>query len=110
MSHPDHPKHVVPVNVHVVVVNLVSELGRSGRTGVQVKSNEGERASMLSVVRTDEFALTETHVSLERQPHGGVFHRVCSYPAAADMRQSHEPVEVRDLRRVADIGQWRGRT
>src|SRR3989442_14261621 len=38
--HRDHPEHVVPVNVRVVVVNLLSEVGRSNRTGEQVKSNK----------------------------------------------------------------------
>ena len=65
--HRDHPEHVVPVNVRVVVVNLLSEVGRSNRTGVQVKSNKGERAFMQAAVRTDEFALTEPHVGLGRQ-------------------------------------------
>ena len=79
----NHPEDVVAVDVHVVVVDLC---GQSNRTGVQVKSNEDERASVLPAVRTDEFALAETHIGLERQPRGDVLHRVCSHPAAADMR------------------------
>ena len=63
--HRDHPKYVVTVDVHVVVVNLVSEVGRSHRTGVKVKSNKSERSLVLVAVRTDESALTETHIRLE---------------------------------------------
>lgn len=78
----DHPKHVVAVNVHVVVVNLS---GQSNWTGVHVKSNKGESASMLAAVGTDEFALTETHVCLKSQPRGGT-RRVSSGPAAPYVR------------------------
>lgn len=67
----DHPEYVVSINVDVVVVNLLGEVGRSNRTGVEVKSNKSERASMLSAVHTNELALAETHVGLERQPRGG---------------------------------------
>jgi hypothetical protein len=63
--HRDHPKYVFTVDVHVVVVNLVSGLGRSHRTGVEIKSNKGKRTSVLVAVRTDESALTETHIRLE---------------------------------------------
>src|SRR2546421_444677 len=86
VSHWNHPKHVVPVYVHVVVVNLLGETGRSNRTGIHVKSNKGERASVLLAVRTDEFALTETHIGLERQPRGGARRGICSCPAATRMR------------------------
>jgi len=91
--------------MHVVVVNLLGQTGRSNRTGIHVKSNKGERAAVLAAIRTDELSLTETHVGLERQRRGGARGRVCSRPAAADVCQSHEPIEVRNLRWVADIGQ-----
>ena len=71
--------------MHVVVVDLFNKFGRSNRTGVEVESNKGERASMLPAVGTDEFALAETHVGLERQPRGGARHSVRPCPAAADV-------------------------
>ena len=48
--HSNHPKNVVHVDVHVVVMDLLSENCRSDRTGVQVKSNKGERALMLAAI------------------------------------------------------------
>jgi hypothetical protein len=99
----DHPEHVVRVDVQVEIVDLFREVGRSGRTGVQVKSNKGERALMAAAVRTDELALGEAHVRLERQRHG-TRTCACSSPGAANMRETDEPVEVSDLRRVVDVG------
>jgi hypothetical protein len=102
VPHRDHPEYVAPVNMHVVVVDLVIKAkgaGRSNRTGVKVKSNKGKRASMLLAVRTDELALAETHVRLECEPVPGA--HVCS--PSSYVRQAHEPVEIRDLRRIADI-------
>ena len=64
--HLDHPEHVVGVDMHVVVMNLLGEHCRSGRTGVQIKSNKGERTLVLLAVRTDELALAEAHVRLVR--------------------------------------------
>jgi hypothetical protein len=86
ITHRDHPKDVVSVNVNVVIVNLrrEREIGRSSRSGVQVQSNKGERASVLSTVRADEFALTETHIGTEAELHRAV--RVCSCSAAVDVR------------------------
>lgn len=86
VPHRDHPKHVVAINVHVVIVNLISKLGRSSRTGVQVKSNKGERALMAAAVRTDESALAEAHIGLECQRRRSARRGVCSRPAAADVR------------------------
>ena len=103
VPHRNHPEHVAPVNMHVVVVDLVINAKgacRSNRTGVAVKSNKGERASMLLAVRADELALTKPHVRLERQPVPGA--HVCS--ATSYVRQAHEPVEIRDLRLIVDIG------
>jgi hypothetical protein len=66
VPHRNHPEHVVPVNMHVVIVNLVCQLGRSNRTGVDVQSNKGERTSVRAAICADEFALAEAHVRLER--------------------------------------------
>lgn len=56
---------------------------------------------MLPAVRADESALTETHVGLERQRRHGA-RSVRSHAAAADVCESDEPVEIGDLRWVAD--------
>ena len=104
VRHPNHPEHVVRVDVHIVVVDLVREVGRSDRTGVDVKSNKGKRTLMVSAVRADELALAETHVRLESEGRAHARQSVCAGPAAADMRQAHEPVEVRDLGRIVEVG------
>src|ERR1700730_6231445 len=52
--HTDHPEYVVRVDMHVEVVNLFRDVGRSSRTGVEVESNKGKRSVMTSPVRTDE--------------------------------------------------------
>ena len=64
VSHRDHPEHVIAIDVHIVVVNLI---GQSNRTGVQVKSNKGKRSSVYAAVGTDEFTLTESHIGLVRK-------------------------------------------
>jgi len=99
----NHPEHVVGINVHVVVVNLLRQGGRSDRTGIQVKSNKGERTPMLAPVDSDELALDEPHVRLVRQRHCGS--GAGTGPASSDVRQTHEPVEVGDLRWVTNVGQ-----
>lgn len=71
VTHWNHPEYEVAVNVHVVVMNLCSDRqNRSNWSGVQVESNKGERASMQSAIRSEEFALAETHISPEGQPRG----------------------------------------
>jgi hypothetical protein len=78
----NHPEDVVAVDVHVVVVDLC---GQSNRTGVQIKSNKDERATMALAVRSDECALTETHVRLERHARGGTARGVGSGAAATNV-------------------------
>jgi len=63
--HRDHPEYIVTIDVHIIVVNLINEFGRSYRTGIEVKSNKSKRTSVLVAVRTDESALAETHIRLE---------------------------------------------
>ena len=103
VPHRNHPEHIVPVNVHVIVVDLLGELGRSNWTGEQVQSNMDERAFMLAAVRSDKFAMVEPHVRLERQRHADAC-RVCSGAAAPDVSSTHEPVEVGNMRLVVEIG------
>jgi hypothetical protein len=97
VAYRNHPKHVVPINVHVVIMNLGNQTGRSNRTGIHVKSNECERALMLTAVRADKPALTEAHVGLKRQPRRDASRGVGSCSPAANVRQSNEPVEIGDL-------------
>lgn len=85
MPYRDHPEYVVPVHMHVVVVDLLIDAGRSNRTGVQIESNKGECPSMLLPVGAYEPALAEAHVGLESQPCRGSGGGVCSSPAPAYM-------------------------
>jgi len=83
--HSDHPEHVVTVNVHVVIVNLLNEAGRSNRTGVYVESNKGERRLMKVPIRTNELALAEPHVRLERKRRNSARRSVGSSPATTNV-------------------------
>jgi hypothetical protein len=82
----DHPEDVVRVDVYIVIVDLFGEISRSGRTGIQVESNEGESALMRTAVRADELALTEAHVGLEPQRSCRTRDGVCAGPTAANVR------------------------
>jgi hypothetical protein len=66
--------------VHVVVVDLLGEFARSDRTGVQVKSDKGEREPIVAAVGADVLALTEPHVRLVRQRRSSAGDSVCSSP------------------------------
>src|SRR5215831_12472428 len=97
----NHPEDVVAIDVYVVVVNLRWERGRSNRTGVQIESNKDLRAMVHAAVCTNKFAFAETHVRLICQRHGcpGA---VCPGTSATNMGQSHEAIEICNLRRVVD--------
>jgi hypothetical protein len=85
VSHPDHPENVVRIDVHVVVVDLLGEIGLSDRTGINVQSNKGERTLMFVTVRSDEPALTEAHVRLKSQSCPATAGSVDSGAAAPNM-------------------------
>lgn len=85
VRHPNHPEHLIRVNVHIVVVDLVSEIGRSDRTGVQVKSNKGERAFVMVSITSNERPLTEAHVCPKGEGHAGPGRRVGSCAAASNV-------------------------
>src|SRR5260370_40081742 len=108
VRHANHPEHLVPVNVHIVVVDLLSNIGRSDRTGIQIKSDKAECGFVMFTVCTNELALTKTHIRLEGERHAGTGRRVGYRAAAADVRQSHVSLKNRYLRRVDDGGQSRG--
>lgn len=90
----NHPEYVVGVDVHVEVVNLLRKVGRSYRTGVKVKSNKDEGARMETTVDANELALAEAHVRLVGKRRSGPCGSVRSGPAAADVRQADQAVEV----------------
>jgi hypothetical protein len=104
----DHPKHVIAIDVNVVIVDLqwdAEGAGRSNRTGVEIKSNEGERSVMLAPVRSDELALTEAHVGLIRKRHGCPCRRVRPGSTSTNVGKSNKAVEIGDLRRIVDVCQ-----
>ena len=90
--------------MYVVVVDLLREVGRSNRTSIQIKSNKGQCALMRLAVRTNKLALSKAHIGLECQRRRGARARVGTGAAAANVRQTYDPIEVSDLRGVADIG------
>ena len=94
---PHHPEHIVGVYVYVEVVNLFGEFGRSSRTGVHVESNKGEGTFVKPTVSTDKLALAETHVRLVCQRGGLAGIGIGSGAAPANVRQSNEAVEIRNL-------------
>ena len=85
VRHSNHPENVVHVDVHVVVVDLLGQYCRSDRTGIQVKSDEGESALMMAAIGTDKLALAEAHVGPVRQRLGRSGHRVGSRAATEDV-------------------------
>ena len=97
VRYPNHPENVVRVDVHVEVVNLLGKVGRSDRTGVQVKSDKSESALVVPSIGADELALAETHVRLEGQLRRGVGESIRSGSATANVCQSDESVEIGDL-------------
>jgi hypothetical protein len=88
-------------------MNLLREVCRSGRTGVQVKSNKDEGPTALMAVYVDEHALPKTHVRLVRERCWGT-HGVRSSSATSNVRQTHQPVEVCNLRRIVNVCQRSG--
>lgn len=83
--------------MHIEVVNLLAENRRSDRTGIQVKSNEGEGALMVTSISGNKLALAKTHVRLIRQRHRNACSGVGSGPAPANMCQSDVSIEVSNL-------------
>jgi hypothetical protein len=106
-SYWDHPEDVIPVNVHIVIVDLLSyrQGVRSNWNGIEIESDKTEGTVMLVPVCADESALTEAHVRPECQGHASASHGVCSRSTALYVCQSDEAVEVSDLRRIADVGE-----
>lgn len=93
----DHPENVVRVYVHVVVVDLLREVGRSSGTGKQVKSNKSERTFVNATVGTNELALRKSHVRAVGEGRGDACGSIRTGSAAQDVCEANETVEVGDL-------------
>jgi hypothetical protein len=96
MPHWNHPEYIVRIDVYVEIMDLLREIGRSDRTGVEVQSNKSERALVAATVRPDEFPLAESHIRLVRETHRFTGARRAG-PAASDMCEAYKPIEVRYL-------------
>jgi hypothetical protein len=101
----DRPEHVIRVDVRVVIMNLLGEVGRSDWTGEQVKSNKAERALVTATVGSNERALVEAHVGLKCQGLRVARFRVGPDSAATNERAAYDPAEVGDIRLLVDVGQ-----
>ena len=104
VRHRCHPEDVIGINVRIEVVDLLGEYGRSCRTGIYVKSNEGKSPLVLVAVRADKLALAEAHIRLEGERGSDTRRGVDSGAAAANVRETNEPIEVGYLRRIVDAG------
>jgi hypothetical protein len=62
--HGNHPEYVVRIDVHVEVVDLLRQVRRSDRTGIEVQSDKDESPLVTVTVRPDELPLTKSHVRL----------------------------------------------
>jgi hypothetical protein len=104
-SHKGHPKHAVRVDVRVEIVDLLRYISRSNWTGIEIESDKNEGTDVSPGVRTDELALTKTHIRRERQIDGRARYGVGSETAAANAGITYEPSEVSDLRWLIYVGQ-----
>ena len=93
----DHPKDVVGVYVHVVVVDLLREVGQSSGTGKHVESNKSERTFVNVAVGTNELALRESHIRAIGQGRCYACGSICACSAAQDVSEADEAVEVGNL-------------
>jgi hypothetical protein len=93
------PKEPAGRNSRGVVMDLLGCDGRSNRTGKDIHSNEPEDAFMQFTVCRDELSFHETHVGLKRQR----IREPRTSPCTTDSVQSDETLEIRDLRRFAQI-------
>lgn len=60
---------------------------------------------METTVNADEVALAKAHIRLVRKWRGDTRGSVGSGPAATDVRQTNQPIEVCDLRRIVNVCQ-----
>lgn len=62
----DYPEKTIGRDSRAVVVNLLDDIGRSYRTGVDVESDKHEGTMMVFTVFANVFALHGSHVSAKR--------------------------------------------
>lgn len=96
----DYPEKTVGRDSGTVVVNLLKDIGRSYRTGVDVESDKHEGAMMVFTVFANVFALHGSHVSAKRECPSNTGSR----SATSDHGVSDQTVEVADLGRITDAG------
>ena len=63
----DQPKQAILCNPWIVVMNLLGQVCRSDRTGVNVQSDKDERTVMMIAIFADILALHESHVGAKRE-------------------------------------------
>jgi hypothetical protein len=63
----NEPKQAVRSYPRVVIMNLLGQVCRSDRTGVNVQSDENESALMMLVVFAHKLTLHESHVSAKSE-------------------------------------------
>jgi hypothetical protein len=98
----DNPEKPVGRDSWTVVVDLLGDIGRSNRTGVDVQSDEHERPVVVFAILADIFALHGAHVGSKRKraghpgfmPWEGDAHPSASAP---DHRIEDQTIEVPDL-------------
>jgi len=66
VPHWNHPEKTVGRDSGTVVMNLLNDIGRSYRTGVDVESDEHEGTMMVVAIFPNVFALHGSHVSAIR--------------------------------------------
>jgi len=66
VRHWNHPEKTVGRDSGTVVMNLLNDIGRSYRTGVDVESDEHEGTMMVVAIFANVFALHGSHVSAIR--------------------------------------------
>jgi len=103
LVNPDHPKHVIPINMHIIVMDLLRNAGRSDRTGIKVQSDKGECSMMELAIGANEFALAESHIGLVGEAHRFAGICVSSGTASSDVRETNKSAEIGYLARVTDV-------
>src|SRR5262249_19193000 len=98
--HWNRPEQSIRGDMRIVVVNLLSEIGRSNWTVVDVQSDESKCGVVVFAVNSYVFADHEPHVRLERKRG-----EPCTAPAASNAVQPDKAVEIGDLRQFVEVRQ-----
>ena len=100
VRHWDYPEKTVGRDTRTVVMNLLEDIGRSYRTGVEVESDKHEGTMMVVAIFSNVFALHGSHVSAKRERSSNTG----SSSATSDHGVGNQTVEVADLGRITDAG------